>query len=327
MLRYVLAAQALRVFSATSQTRRLYRWIGNRRGAAQRSRGLPAHYLARADGNLRQLEAAGAIRDGMCVMEIGTGWAHWEALFVRCFYQVQTTLVDVWDNRQFAGFKAYAAELARRLPELDRPADQTVHAAEVLAAVARCGSFSEAYDALDFRFYASPDEAYAAHAGGSVDVIFSSDVFEHLPAAAVPAIMAEHHRLLKPGGTSSHQIVPADHLCIYDRAVHPKNYMRYSDGAWRLLFENDVQYVNRIQLSEWVRHFEKAGFDVAYTVVGTADVSVLQMAERFRALDPADAAVTVFRILGRKPVAPLPSREPVHAPAQMLAGDVEPARP
>src|SRR4051812_5078137 len=117
MLRYILAAQALRLFSLNAATKRLYRALGNRIGGRGRKRGLPGHYLSRADGNLAQLERAGGIRDGLQLMEIGTGWAHWEALFVRCFYDVRVVLMDVWDNRQFGGFLAYAAELERRLDE------------------------------------------------------------------------------------------------------------------------------------------------------------------------------------------------------------------
>ncbi|MFY7744445.1 MAG: hypothetical protein ACOVQY_03415 [Erythrobacter sp.] len=42
--------------------------------------------MTRADQNLAFIEQHGGIRDGMKVLELGTGWVHWEALFLRAFY-------------------------------------------------------------------------------------------------------------------------------------------------------------------------------------------------------------------------------------------------
>jgi cyclopropane fatty-acyl-phospholipid synthase-like methyltransferase len=302
MLQYVLAAQALKAFSLNGATKRLYRNLGNSLGGRSRERGLPAHYLSRADGNLAQLERSGAIRDGLRLMEIGTGWVHWEALFVRCFYDVSIVVMDVWDNRQFAGFKAYAAELGRRLDETQRSEDQKRRARHVLADVARCTSFDEAYDLLGFRYVIGVENAYGSIGDSELDAIFSSDVLEHVSASAIPEMSREHLRMLKPGGVSSHQVVPYDHLCIYDRRVNNKNYLRYDDTVWNRFFANDVQYVNRIQMSEWAHLFEEAGFEVECQPTCQVDVSSLKIADRFRRLPPSDLGVTVFHLMARKPI-------------------------
>lgn len=301
MLQYILAAQALKAFSLNGMTRRLYRTLGNNLGGRARERGMPAHYLSRADRNLAQMERFVAIRDGMRLMEIGTGWVHWEALFLRCFYDVEIVLMDVWDNRQLGGFKAYAAELGRRLDETQRSEDQKRRARVVLGSVARCSSFDEVYDLLGFRYMIGVENAYSAVRDGELDVIFSSDVLEHIPASAIPQMCREHFRMLKPGGVSSHQVVPSDHLTIYDDQVNSKNYLRYDDAVWRLFFANDVQYVNRIQMSEWAHLLEEAGFEVECRPTACVDVSSLRIANRFKQLPPSDLGVTVFHVMARKP--------------------------
>jgi hypothetical protein len=301
MLQYVLAAQALKAFSLNGATKRLYRTLGNNLGGRARERGMPAHYLSRADRNLAQLERFGAIRDGLRLMEIGTGWVHWEALFLRCFYDVNVVLMDVWDNRQLGGFKAYAAELGRRLDETQRSEDQKRRARDVLGNVAGCTSFDEVYDLLGFRYIIGVENACAAIGDDELDAIFSSDVLEHIPASAIPQMCREHFRMLKPGGVSSHQVVPSDHLTIYDKQVNSKNYLRYDDTVWSLFFANDVQYVNRIQMSEWAHLLEEAGFEVECQPIASVDVSSLKIANRFKRLPQSDLGVTVFHLMARKP--------------------------
>lgn len=303
MLRYFLAAQALRAFSINEGTRKLYRKVGNVVGGRKRAAGLPDHYLTRADGNLRIVEERGLIRDGMRVMEIGTGWAHWEALFVRCFYDVEAVLMDVWDNRQFGGFLRYASELQERLPDLGRPAAQTNKAHKVLDRVLACSSFEEVYDALSFRYALGVEEAYRNVADGSLDLIFSSDVLEHVPASQARPMLEQHHRMLKPGGATAHQIVMTDHLCIYDRKVHPKNYLRYGDRTWGLLYANEVQYINRLQMSDWQQDFEAAGLEVETIVRTKADLTGMRIAKQFAHLDREVLEVAVVSMIGRKPVA------------------------
>jgi Methyltransferase domain len=134
------------------------------------------------------------------------------------------------------GFRAYAAELGRRLDETQRSEDEKRRARDVLGSVAGCTSFDEVYDLLGFRYVVGVENAYAAIGDGELDAIFSSDVLEHIPTSAIPLMCREHFRMLKPGGVSAHQVVPSDHLTIYDKHVNSKNYLRYDDAVWRLFF-------------------------------------------------------------------------------------------
>ena len=106
MLKYCLSAAALRAFSVSPLTRRMYRQLGNTWGARKRSAGrMPAYYPARISRMLRIARTYGFPKDGDKLIELGTGWLHWEAITTRLFFDVRCTLFDVWDNRQIDGLK------------------------------------------------------------------------------------------------------------------------------------------------------------------------------------------------------------------------------
>jgi SAM-dependent methyltransferase len=304
MLKYRLAAAALKVFSANSLTRRTYRSLGNVLGARRRGSSVQSHYFKRADGNLRAIENCGAITDGMQVMELGTGWVHWEALFTRLFYDVRVKVYDVWDNRQFAGFLHYAGELRRRLAsECDREPAAIAKAEALLDKVLVTKSFDEAYEVLGFEYIVDASGSLRAIADGTVDLVISSDVMEHIPKQALPTLCADLLRILRPGGHVAQQIVYTDHLKIYDGSVHTKNYLRYSDRHWRWWLQNDVQYFNRLQPSDFQKAFLDKNFEiVSQEVVQTCDSSELNVDEYFGHYLREELDVAVDRLVVRKPV-------------------------
>src|SRR6516225_8527213 len=108
MIRYLAVAAALKFFSISSHTKRAYRILGNTLGQRIRAAGgLQSWYLLNAKKVLELIERHHAIRNGDRLLEIGTGWAHWEATVIRLFYDVEITLFDTWDNRQLQSYKRY----------------------------------------------------------------------------------------------------------------------------------------------------------------------------------------------------------------------------
>lgn len=304
MLKYHVAAFGLKLFSTNGMTRRAYRSFGNRLGARRRGKAVQSHYFRRADDNLRRIEAVGGVADGMQLVELGTGWMHWEALFTRLFYDVRVILFDVWDNRQFPGFLHYAGQLRQRLAgEVGRDPEAIARAEALLDQVLACKDFDAVYALLGFSYLIDETGSLRGIADGSVDLVISSDVLEHVPRAAMPTLARDFWRILKPGGRTAHQIVYVDHLTIYERSVHPKNYLRKSDTAWKMLYENDVQYINRLQPSDFKRVFREAGFEIeAEAVLDSCDVSHIAIAEPFRRYPRAELETNVNHLIVRKPV-------------------------
>jgi hypothetical protein len=52
-----------------------------------------------------------------------------------------------------------------------------------------------------------------------------------------------------------------DHYADFDPRVSRLNYLRFPDGVWRL-FNNRLQYQNRLRLPDYRAIVEDAGFDV-----------------------------------------------------------------
>jgi len=298
-----MAAQALRAFSISHGTMAAYRSLGNLVGGKSRSKAIEPHYIHRADSNLKYVESVGAIRDGMTALELGTGWVHWEALFTRLFYDVRFYLFDVWDNRQFAGLQQYAGHLKNRLYEdVDRPREQLGRASCLLDKILDCSNFDELYSLLGFTYIVEPRGRLDVIPDDSVDLVISSDVLEHIPRAGLEQLVLDLKRVLRPGGVCVAQIVEEDHLRIYDRSVHPKNYLRYSEFAWKALFENRVQYINRLQHSDYVKLFA-GGFElIDEQIVVSSDNLPFEVSQAFKGYSDKDLKAGVTRIAARAPL-------------------------
>jgi len=303
MLRYRLAAGALKVFSLNGATRYAYRRLGNVVGERRRAQGIEPGYIERADGNLRFAEKHAASADGMRVMERGTGWFHWGALFTRLFYDVEVMLFDVWDNRGFVGFRNYAAHLRERLPSLEtRDAAAREKAIELLGRVLDCANFDEVYRLLGWRYVIDAEGRLDALADNSIDLVFSSEVMEHIPASTLPRLADDLARVLTARGHVNQQIVEADHLRIYAPGMHSKSYLRFSDREWSRWFDNRVQYMNRWQHSDFVRLFRDHGFGIVEEEVANfVDTASIDIAPRWRDYDKADLDATVTRLIVRRP--------------------------
>lgn len=239
----------------------------------------------------------------MKVLELGTGWVHWEGLFLRAFYEVEAVLFDVWDNRQFQGFLTHVHAMRAALPNVtDRGSDRRARAEALLDRVAACTSFEEAYKVLGFTYLLSPDGSLDKLADKSLDLVFSSDVMEHIPDESLPVLAASLARVVKPGGMVSQQIVPSDHLCIYAKNAHRKSYLQYSDKEWSRWFENVVQYQNRWQQSDFRELFKRTGFEIlSEEIVARVDTSGLRIADRWAGYAREDLDATVTRMLVRVP--------------------------
>lgn len=303
MIRYVTAAAALKLFSAGPLMRGLYRQLGNVGGARQRIRqGLPSSYVERALRFKRLCEEHGAIGNGMRLLELGTGWAHWESTFIRLFYDVEAALFDVWDNRQLEAFQCYFGELEAHLDgeiELDAAASPRAH--DLLRAIAAASTFDELYRLLGFQYVVDPGGSLRHFEDGSFDLVFSFNVLEHVQAGILSQFTLDMAGLLKPGGYAIHQIDLGDHLAYYDPAVSVKNYLRYSDTAWKRCFENEVQYFNRVQRPEWLHLFQSAGLVLVEEHLVTGDIGGIAVDGTYAHLDRQDLGCTALTVVYRKP--------------------------
>jgi SAM-dependent methyltransferase len=298
VLRYTLAALALKTFSLNDASRHLYRQIGNVLGARKReSVGDLDTRVERGDLLLELGRKHGALRDSDRLLEIGTGWMHWFSLYAALFYDLRITGLDVWDNRQFSALLAAARKLR---PVLERRGENPAVLARV-DRILQSHSMEDLYSRLGFEYVIQPQGSLAQFAAGSFDTVISFHVLEHVPRKNVETLLGDMHRILRPGGCAIHQIGIDDHLAHYDRRASKKQYLKYSDRTWQAFFENDVQYINRLQASEWQKLFADAGLTLIDRIAEVANVDSLRIHPRFGHLPREDHGCTILTLVYRKP--------------------------
>jgi SAM-dependent methyltransferase len=303
MIRYLGVAAALKFFSFSPLTKWAYRQLGNTLGQSIRMRrGLTKSYLLNAKETLELIENHHAIETGDKLLEIGTGWAHWEATVIRLFYDVEITLFDTCDNRQLHAYKRYFklfAEIIDKELALDATRSDRVH--RLLQVITKADSFDEIYTAFGFRYVLDSNGTLQDFPGEAFSAIFSYNVFEHINKAILPEFIRDLHRLLKPGGYSIQSINIGDHLAYYDASVSLKNYLRYSDNLWRRFFENDVQYINRVQRPEWLQLFHDAGLELVQEISVSTDIDSIKVHQTYEHLAKSDLECFNLVLVHRKP--------------------------
>ncbi|MBN1814987.1 MAG: class I SAM-dependent methyltransferase [Anaerolineae bacterium] len=262
---------------------------------------LPAFYVDRARFLLETVGRYTIVQNGDRVLEMGTGWAHWESTILRLFYEVDATLFDIWDGRWLGLFKRYCAEFAEVMDEeINATPRQLEHAHRLLDAILTVDSFDELYGLLGFEYVVGPGGTLDRFPDTTFDAVFSFAVLEHVREETLAEYIQDLYRLLKPGGYSIHEIDLKDHLYYCDSSASPKNYLRYSDRVWRRHFESEFYYVNRVQRAEWLEMFRAAGLELVEELSVSHHLNV-PIDENYKYLDRRDLECVVLKMIHRKP--------------------------
>lgn len=304
MIKYHAVAFALKLFSVCGPTRQVYRYLGNRLGSRKRIQGkVPRYYFNRVRRNIDAIERHNMLGDASRILELGTGWIHWETVTTRLFKSFQADMYDVWDNRQFDVLFTYLGALDRELEAgtLAFPPAQVRSAREKLQELRTCRTFATLYKKYDLNYVLDPEGMMQTLTEGHYELIISAGVFEHLPRETVPEYVKRMAALLKPGGYCILSINITDHLYLYDRTASPKQYVGIGEFIWKILYENGVQYINRLQKSEWMGFFADAGLMVVEQNDESADLGDLTPAEKFKQFEREDLECTTLEVILQRP--------------------------
>ena len=303
--KYISTAAALKLFSIFPGC---YRFLGNKFGMKRRLRmlgtGIPDHYGDRAKLFISMCNKYNAVNNGDDVIEIGTGWVHFESIVLRLFYDVKATLFDVWDNRQLEALKQFFIQLEKLLhKKMDLDKSKKKNIKQLIHAISTTDSLDDLYNFLSFQYVIDPSGTLDRFGNESFQMIYSCNVLEHIDKKGAHQFVKSFYRLLKPGGFSVHRIDLSDHLVRF-AGIHNmlmKNYLKYSDKVWKIFFENRVQYINRIQCSEWLSFFEKAGFEVLEKKVQRCEIDLSKVAKMYKHLRKNDLECESIIVVHRKP--------------------------
>lgn len=262
---------------------------------------MPFYYLKRVQRNVSLCHQHDLLKPDDRVLELGTGWVHWEALSLRLFFDFKATLYDVWDNRQWQAVKSYLRRLSNQLVEENLlPRFDVGSARNLIKRVCEMEFLEEMYDLLGFQYIVDPDGMMRSLPADSFGLILSAGVFEHIQRETADSYVKTMAKLLKKGGHCILSINMTDHLYHYDRAASPKQYLAYSDRTWRLLFENRLQYINRLQRPEWLSMFADGGLQLVEEDGACADLRELNLNAKYKRFPKRDLECTTLNVLLRK---------------------------
>jgi hypothetical protein len=124
------------------------------------------------------------------------------------------------------------------------------------------------------------DATRSGLAVGSAGLFVTNNVFEHVPAAVIGALLTEAHRTGAPDALISHHIDLRDHYAKFDRKVGVYNSLRFSSRQWRYL-NSRMEPQNRLRHSDYLELIDAAGFELL------ADDSRTGSDAQFAAVRPA----------------------------------------
>jgi len=220
------------------------------------------------------LQQQGFAVRGKVLMEIGTGWL---PVLPLCFALAGARRVYCFDLHRHLQPRSVAAVLQHLIPHLAALAEASGQAlSEVISRheFLSAASNSSERKTLSVLQSAGIDYQAPADAGrtglnaGSMDLIFSNSVLEHVSEPQLAALMRESARLLGPQGLSLHGVNCADHFSFFDRSIPPNHYLRFSSRQWRR-WNNALLFQNRLRPSDFIAAAEAAGLHIAQRVQTT----------------------------------------------------------
>lgn len=181
--------------------------------------------------------------------------------------------------------------------------DLVLAAADAVGLTVARDSLESTLASAGVRYSAPGDAAHTGLPDASVGLFYSYAVLEHVPPAAVTALVAEARRVLKPGGIWYSMIGLHDHYLPFG-CPSAVNFLRYPDWAWNLFVQNSISYHNRMRERDFVEILRAAGASLLNieNIVDPADIErcrTMHLAKRFGGYTPEELAVTRTEIIAR----------------------------
>lgn len=244
--RWMAKAMVQKAVSATG-TVPLYHWAQKRAGRLKNFHPKGRIEYAQMIGADIGLERV----QGATVVEIGTGWV---PIIPMGLFLLGARRILSYDLTRHL-LPDVTMQSVRQLPGCVPPSAklEALLAAPDFAALARI---------MGLEYNAPADVTASDIPPGSVDVVYSNLVFEHVTPQALTAILEHSRRILKPTGVAWHHVDYSDHYAHTFKDLSLIHFLRYSDRAWNWLGQSSLHYQNRLRRSDYVRAFEAAGFKV-----------------------------------------------------------------
>jgi len=211
--------------------------------------------------------AAGRPIAGARVLEIGSGWFPVIPILLCMDGAREVVMTDLNRHMDEVTFGTATDYLRERFPERT-----------ALNGVRKLSDLPLRYLAP----YAPADVA-----DGSVDLVVSRTVLEHIDPAPMVELLAGLRPKLAPGARMVHLVDHSDHLQHIDRSLSPVNFLSWSPRWHRTVNRLIREGENRLRHHEYAPLFERAGLQVVLEQ-GEPHAATLESLRRLRLAQPYD---------------------------------------
>ena len=198
--------------------------------------------------------------DGATVVEIGTGW---EPICSTLLYLMGVKVCHTYDHLPHVRFQLIRVLLRSIEHKLIGISEVTGIPLNILNE--RLSNIKHSTSVADFfsrsnTIYNAPGDGAKTHLNaGSVDLVYSHAVLEHIPEQVVYDLSMEAKRILKPTGVAYHLIGLHDHYVKFDKKITKVNFLKYPEYLWSFFVKNNISYHNRLREKQFLNIFEKCG--------------------------------------------------------------------
>ncbi len=123
-------------------------------------------------------------------------------------------------------------------------------------------SLSEFSSLCHIEYLAPADARHTTCETDSIDFHVSCNVFEHIQADVLKAILQEANRITKSSGLLLHLVDHTDHFSHADASLSPINFLQYSDTQWRRYANHRYAYVNRLREDDYLQLIRECKLEV-----------------------------------------------------------------
>ncbi|WP_457670598.1 class I SAM-dependent methyltransferase [Thiolapillus sp.] len=243
--------------------------------------------------------------DGQHVVELGTGWVS----AVPLGFGLAGARVDTFDISYLV-----ADDLFRQTRDVYRNRSEQLARAsgtapekirQRLKKIELAHNFSEACQLLGGSYHAPFDTTALPFKDGEVDMVISNLVLQCVPKDAIPLLLQESWRILKPGGVALHRIRMSDEYSPPGSGRNHLEYLKYSERIWNRWFNHSLKHINRLRAPQFLELFRQHGFGCLECIRKVDYESIphlqqLTLAPSFRHMSWEDIATTNINVALRK---------------------------
>lgn len=288
-----IKARLLRVLGASPGGYAAYQLLQRHMGLHRR----PAFIRAKLQRftNFAQLLAThGATAEGKTFFEVGTGWTPLYPLGFWCLGAERVHTYDLSRHMLIPVFRHTVDYMLRERSYLEGLWSPLAEPALLRARLDTLQEISRTPERLiedgAITYNAPSDAASTNLSDQSVDVHYSSNVLEHIPASGLKLLLKEACRVTRADGLIAHHVDTSDHFAHSDRSISRIHFLRLTAPQWSALLDERLSYANRLRFPEFVDLFREAGLKIEYADGKVDQRSLEALAQGF----PLDVAFRHF---------------------------------